>query len=70
MANNDNDYSANRIKNMTCSKCEDELAQIRYDILIKVGRMSRDWQALMALNLRKEKIQTRLEELGIRLKDQ
>lgn len=63
--NNDSTY---HIRNWPRDKCEDELSSIRDYILIKVRRMSNDWLSLVTLNQRKEKIETRLEELGFHQK--
>jgi len=65
MANNEND-SAIHIRGWPRDRCEDELASVRYAILTKVRRMCRDWEAIVELNKRKERIETRLEELGFR----
>ena len=64
-----NNESAIHIRNWSRSKCEDEIVLTRYNILVKVKRMSADWLGLVELNKRKERIEIRLEELGIKLKD-
>lgn len=58
------------IKNWNRDKCGDQLAIIRFNILTRVSNMTKYWEGLVELNKRKEKIQERLEELGVELKDQ
>lgn len=63
-----NNGSMTHIRNWSRSRCEDELASIRYSILSKVQRMCRDWEAIAELNKRKERVEIRLEEMGVNLK--
>ena len=61
-----NDNSIRNLESWSKERCDDELASIRNNVLIKVRRMSNDWLAVVELNKRKERIKTRLEELGYR----
>lgn len=67
MGKNEFEYS---LRNWSKSKCEDALASLRYSILARVSQLSRYWEGLCEMNKKKEKIQERLEELGMRIKDQ
>ena len=58
------------IRNWSRSKCEDELASLRHSILARVSQLSRYWEGLCKLNRRKEKIQERLAELGVSIRNQ
>jgi len=65
-----NDDSVKHIRNWSRGKCEDELASIRYQILSRVSQLSKYWTGLVELNRRKEDVQTRLEELGVDIRNQ
>lgn len=58
------DGSDGRPQNMSRTRCQDELAIIQESQMKKLQRMCHDWEAIAELNRRKEKIETRLAELG------
>ena len=66
--NNENDTI--HIRNWSRSKCEDQLASLRFNILTRVSNMSKYWEGLVELNKRKEKVQERLAELGVSIRNQ
>lgn len=64
------DSTTNRIHNMDRAELEDLLASIRFEILRVVKILGREYKNLMTWQEKRDRIETRLEELGMRIKDQ
>ena len=58
-----------RIENMTRDELEDKLASIRYEILRVVKELGRQYKHLMSWQSERDRFETRLEEIGVKLKD-
>lgn len=58
------------IQNMDKDELEDKLASIRYEILRIVKELGRQYKNLMSWQDEREKFETRLEEIGVKLRDQ
>ena len=59
-----------RIENLDKDELIDKLASLKYKILEKVKELGRNLKTLQNLQEERDKIEIRLEELGMRFKDQ
>jgi arsenate reductase-like glutaredoxin family protein len=59
-----------RLQEMTREELIDALASIRSEIIDKVRRMSNMWEVLAETNEKRERIQIRLERLGVKRREQ
>lgn len=64
------DGAENRIENLDKDELNDKLASIRYLILAKVRELGKNMKTLQNLQDKRDKIEIRLEEMGVRLKNQ
>lgn len=64
--NNDSNYVANRIQNLSKDELEDKLARIRFEILRVVKDLGRQYKNLILWQEKRTQIEERLEELGFR----
>jgi len=64
---NKTDLSASHLQNLSRAELEDRLASIRFEILRIVKKMGRDYRSLMIQQAERERIETRLEEIGVNL---
>jgi len=64
---NKTDLSASHLQDFSRAELEDRLASIRFEILRIVKKMGRDYRSLMIQQAERERIETRLEEIGVNL---
>jgi hypothetical protein len=63
------DQFSRRIDNLSRDELMDALTDVREDILKRVEILSQHWNILIEKQKRRDKIEERLEELGMKFKD-